>query len=116
MKSTKFSTVSEYLAAVPAEAKAYTKQMRSIIRKVVPNAEEVISYNMPAFRLNGILVWYAGYKKHIGFYPKTTALQIFKDELTKYKTSKGAVQFPLDEPLPVKLIEKIVRLRVKEDS
>jgi uncharacterized protein YdhG (YjbR/CyaY superfamily) len=79
-------------------------------------AEEVISYNMPAFKQNGILVWFAGYKNHIGFYPSSTPIKLFKEQLTKYKTSKGAIQFPIDKPLPLALITKIVKFRIKQNS
>ena len=79
-------------------------------------AEEVISYNMPAFKQNGILVWFAGNKNHIGFYPSSTSIKLFKEQLTKYKTSKGAIQFPIDKPLPLALITKIVKFRIKQNS
>ncbi|NML38886.1 DUF1801 domain-containing protein [Chitinophaga sp. G-6-1-13] len=111
---TKFKTTDEYLATVPEVSIEKTHQIREIIRKAVPKATEVISYNMPAFKLNKVLVWFAGYKGHIGFYPGGTAIGVFQDDLTDYKTSKGAIQFPLDKPLPVSLINKIVKYRIKE--
>ncbi|MCX8020690.1 MAG: DUF1801 domain-containing protein, partial [Chitinophagaceae bacterium] len=85
------------------------------IKQVAPQATETISYNIPTFKLNKNLVHYAAYKQHIGFYPTSSPMTVFKDELTKYKTSKGAIQFPIDKPLPTTLIKKIVKFRVKED-
>ena len=102
--------------ALPPAAKAMAQQLRQIIANAAPTAQETISYNMPAFTLQGMLVWYAGYKKHIGFYPRASAIEVFKEELSAYKTSKGAVQFPLNSPLPVGLITKIVLYRVRQNS
>ena len=109
----KFTTVDEYFAAFPAEAKSLLKQMRKIIREAAPQAEELISYNMPAFKQGGALVYYAAYKNHIGFYPTPGAIEAFKDELSVYKGAKGSVQFPLDKPLPLELISRIVKFRVE---
>src|SRR6185369_9893408 len=100
MKATTFNTVEEYISGFPAKTKALLKEMRKLIKETVPEAEEVISYNMPAFKLNGILVYYAGNKAHIGFYPTSSPIRAFKDELTGYKTSKGAIQFPLEQGIP----------------
>lgn len=111
---TKFTTTDEYMATVPEQSLEKAVEIREIIRKAVPKATEVISYNMPAFKLNKVLVWFAGYKGHLGFYPGGTAIGVFQDELSAYKTSKGAIQFPLDKPLPVALINKIVKYRIKE--
>jgi len=113
---TKFQNVDEYIATFPAKTKGYLKEMRTTIKNLAPAAEEVISYNMPAFKLNGMLVWYAGFKEHIGFYPKPKAIELFKKELSEYKMSKGAIQFPLSQPLPLTLITKLVKLRIKEDA
>ena|SRR5215475_6244814 len=115
MEVTKFKTVDEYFSAFPASTKSILKKMRTTIKEVVPEAEEVISYNMPAFKQNGILVWYAAYKEHIGFYPTPGPIKTFAPELRQYKTSKGAVQFPIDKPIPTTLIKKIVRFRVKQN-
>ena len=112
----KFKTVDEYLNSVPASTRDILEKLREIILKSAPKAEEVISYNMPAIKLNGILVWYAAYKKHIGFYPSASPIKIFKEELIIYKTSKGAIQFPIDKPLPMALIKKIVKHRVLSNS
>ena len=113
---TKFKSVDEYLSAFPVSTKKVLQQVRSIIKKAAPNAEEVISYNMPAFKLKSVLVYYAGYDNHIGFYPTASGIENFKKEFANYKWSKGAVQFPLDEPMPLQLITKIVQFRVNEVS
>lgn len=88
--------------------------MRLTIRKVAPKATETISYQIPAFRLDRILVWFAAHANHIGFYPGASAIAAFKKELSEYKSAKGSVQFPFDEPLPLSLIARIVKYRVKE--
>ncbi len=110
-----FGTIDEYHALIPAEVRRLLDTLRKAIRSAAPDAEEVISYNMPGFRWNGMLVWYAANKHHIGFYPSASPLVVFKDELTPYKTSKGAIQFPLDRPIPVALVKKIVKYRVAEN-
>ena len=115
MEATKFKTVDEYFSAFPASTKSVLRKMRATIKEVVPQAEEVISYNMPAFKQNGILVWYAAYKQHIGFYPTPGPIKTFAKELRQYKTSKGAIQFPIDKPLPTSLVKKIVSFRVKQN-
>jgi uncharacterized protein YdhG (YjbR/CyaY superfamily) len=112
----KFKSVSEYMSAVPTKSKGLIKELRSIIRNEVPDAEELISYGMPAFKWKGMLVYYAAAKEHLGFYPTPSAIVKFSKELTVYKTSKGAIQFPLDQPLPVALIKKIVRFRMEENE
>jgi|SRR5882757_10061169 len=114
--SRKFTTVEEYLATFPASTKARLQEMRDIIKKAAPGGKEVISYNMPALKQQGVLVYYAGYKGHIGFYPTAAPIVVFKKELSAYKGSKGAVQFPLDEPIPAGLVTKIVKYRVAEDQ
>src|SRR5436190_18560665 len=106
----------DYASGFPAETRKLLEQMRSVILKSAPAAEEVISYGMPAFKLNGMLVWIAAFSKHIGFYPKKSGIKEFKKELSGYKGAVGSVQFPLDKPLPVGLIAKIVRFRAKENS
>jgi uncharacterized protein YdhG (YjbR/CyaY superfamily) len=116
MEAAKFKTVDEYLSAFPASTKSVLRKMRTTIKEVVPHAEEVISYNMPAFKQNGILVWYAAYKEHIGFYPTPAPIKTFAQELRGYKTSKGAIQFPIDKPIPTSLVKKIVRFRAKQNS
>ena len=112
----KFETVDEYLSALPQHARAVAASLRQTIRQAAPQAEEVISYNMPAFRWKGILVWYAAFKKHVGLYPKASAIAAFQSELAPYKTSKGAIQFPIDRPIPAGLVKKIVKFRVEENT
>jgi len=92
------------------------QELRSIIKKAAPQAEEVISYKMPAYKQNGMLVYFAGYKNHVGFYPTSTGIKNFSHEFGKYKWSKGAVQFPLNEKLPIALIIKIVKHRIEANS
>jgi uncharacterized protein YdhG (YjbR/CyaY superfamily) len=104
------NNIDRYIAGFPTE----TRELLERLQKAAPDAEEVISYGMPAFRLKGILVYFAAYSKHIGFYPTSSGIATFKKELSIYKGSKGTVQFPLDKPLPLKLITKIVKFRVKE--
>jgi uncharacterized protein YdhG (YjbR/CyaY superfamily) len=104
-----------YIAIQPEATKIVLEELRQIIKRIAPEAEEIISYQMPAFKQNGMLVWYAGYKNYIGFYPSSTPIIVFKDELKAYKTSKGAIQFPLYKPLPIELITKIVNFKVNEN-
>lgn len=108
------STVGAYIAAFPPKVRRLLNQLRALIREAAPQAEEKIAYRMPAYTLNGVLVYFAGYEGHIGFYPGGTVAQ-FKNDLGKYKTSKGTIQFPIDEPLPVTLIRKIVKARVAQN-
>ena len=110
----KFKTIDEYHAHQPAELQEKLTEIRKIINEIAPNSIETISYNMPAFKQNKILVYYAGYKNHIAFYPTSKPIIEFKNALSPYKTSKGAIQFPLDKPLPIKLIQQIVMFRIKE--
>lgn len=105
----------EYIAGFPPELQEMLGKIRETIRKAAPDAEETISYQMPAFILKGNLVYFAAFKKHIGLYPRTTAIAKFKNELSAYKSAKGSVQFPLDKPMPLGLISKIVKFRVKEN-
>jgi len=110
-----FKTVDEYIAAFPKDVQSILEELRQAIRESAPEAEEAISYRMPAFKLNGILVWFAAFKNHIGFYPKTSAIEAFKEELSGYEVSKGAIRFPINKPVPFGLVKKIVRYRVKEN-
>ncbi len=116
MTRVRFKTVEEYFSTLAEPAKTLMEQMRATIKKAAPGAEEVISYNMPAFRLNGMLVWYAAFTSHIGLYPRASGIEAFKKELAGYKNAKGSVQFPMDRPLPVALITRIVKFRVKENA
>lgn len=116
MKTPSFKTHDEYLASVPAPARAMLKELRSSIRAAAPDAEEVISYNMPAFRFHGILCYYAAFKEHVSFFPGSgSAVDQFNEELKNYKTSKGTIQFPLGKKIPLALVKRIVRLRVKQN-
>jgi uncharacterized protein YdhG (YjbR/CyaY superfamily) len=110
-----FTNINEYISLFPKEIQALLKQMRATIKEAAPDAEEAIKYQMPTFVLKGNLVHFAAFKNHIGFYPVPTGIEKFKKELSAYKTSKGAVQFPLDKPLPLALIRKIVKFRVAEN-
>lgn len=113
----KFKSVDEYIAALDKAPKERLKELRKIIRDAAPKAEEVISYNIPAFKSNGaLLVWYAAFKEHIGFYPKASGIAAFKSELTGYKTSKGAIQFPIAKTIPAGLVKRIVKFRIKENE
>lgn len=114
--SRKFKTVEEYIAAFPDDIQEILQGLRNTIRQVAPGAEEVISYNMPGFRQDGMLVWYAANKEHIGFYPTGSPIVAFKEELKKYKTSKGAIQFPIGKPIPKTLVKNIVKFRVSENT
>ncbi len=107
--------IDEYILSFPEETKKKLEQLRVTINKAAPQANKVISYAMPAFKLNGMLVYFAAYEKHIGFYPTSSGIEAFKKELSIYKGAKGSVQFPLDKPLPLALISKIVKFRIKEN-
>jgi uncharacterized protein YdhG (YjbR/CyaY superfamily) len=111
-----FKTVDEYIATFPKETQIILEHVRKAVKDAAPQAKETISYQMPAYRLNGILVWFAAFKNHIGFFPKVSAMEVFKKDLTKYEVSKGTIRFPLDEPIPIALIKKIVKYRVTEDT
>ncbi|MBL0174045.1 MAG: DUF1801 domain-containing protein [Ignavibacteria bacterium] len=116
MLNDKAADIDEYISSFPAETRKLLEQLRATIRKAAPRAEETISYGMPAFRLHGVLVYFAGYARHIGFYPTGTGIAAFKAELSAYRHSKGAVQFPLDRPLPLALIRKMVQFKAREDE
>ena len=115
MVTNKPNDIDEYIANCPPDVHEMLQQVRDTIKKAAPGATEVISYRMPAFKLNGILVWFAAHSKHIGFYPKASGIENFKKELSIYKNAKGSVQFPFSQPMPLSLITKIVKFRVKED-
>ena len=109
------ATVDEYIDGFPPATQKLLKQMRATIKKNAKAADESISYQMPAYKLEGVLVYFAGYAKHIGFYPGAGGIAAFKKELASYKSAKGSVQFPLDQPLPLDLVSRIVQFRVKEN-
>jgi uncharacterized protein YdhG (YjbR/CyaY superfamily) len=108
-------TIDEYIAGFPDDVQEILERVRRTIRNAAPGAEEAIKYRMPTFTLNGNLVHFAGFKKHIGFYPVPTGIEAFKKELSVYEGGKGSVQFPLDKPIPYDLISRIVKFRVKEN-
>ena len=110
------TTIDQYLEGVPDEVRAALEELRATIRAAAPAATEKISYQMPTFYLNGNLVHFAAFKQHIGFYPTPSGIEAFKEKLAKYRSSKGAVQFPIGEPLPLALIAEIVRFRVAENT
>lgn len=109
------TTIDDYIAGYPEDVREILQTVRTTIRKAAPAAKETISYQMPAFTLNGSLVYFAAFKNHIGFYPKTTAIRKFKKELAGYETAKGTIRFPLDKPIPYSLITEIVKFRVNEN-
>src|SRR4051794_27065674 len=113
-ESTKFKTVDEYISTFSTSTKKILQDVRNTIHEAAPQAEDVISYNMPASKFKGVLVYYAAYEKHIGFYPTASGIEVFKKQLGDYKFSKGAIQFPIDQPMPFDLITKMVKFRVKE--
>lgn len=113
---TRYATIDEYIDTFPADVQVILAKIRQTIQKAAPAAIEAIAYQMPTFKLNGNLVHFAAYEKHIGFYPNPSAIEAFKEEFSPYKSSKGAVQFPLDKPIPLSLIKKVVAFRVKESA
>ena len=115
IKEAGFTSIDEYIAVFPEEIRKMLRELRETIKAAATDAEEKISYQMPTFALKGNLVHFAVAKKHIGFYPTPSAIQAFKHELSSYEGSKGAIRFPLDKPLPLELISKIVKFRVAEN-
>jgi uncharacterized protein YdhG (YjbR/CyaY superfamily) len=116
MKPTGFKTIDEYIAAFPSDIQTLLAQLRAAIHEAAPQAEETISYQMPAFKQNGVLVYFAAFKNHIGFFPTAKGMEAFKDKLSDYKTSKGTIQFPLDQPLPLDLVKEIVKVRLIQNQ
>jgi uncharacterized protein YdhG (YjbR/CyaY superfamily) len=111
-----YQSIDDYIMTFPKEVQDILKKLRKAIKTAAPGSEEKISYRMPAFSLNGILVYFAAFKNHIGFYPTSSGIRAFKKELSVYKGGKGSVQFPMDKPLPLNLIAKIVKYRVLENA
>lgn len=111
-----FASVADYIAAQPKDRQAILKKVRAAIRKAAPKAEEGISYGMPAYKQNGPLVYFAAMKNHLGFYPTGQGVEAFKIAFAKYKGSKGAVQFPWDEPVPYDLIARVVKHRISTNA
>lgn len=115
-KQTKPQTIDEYIADLPRDVREILQKIRKTIKRAAPDAEEAIRYNMPTFNLNGhYLIYFAAYKKHIGMYPIPPGDAKFNTEIAAYQTGKGTLQFPLERPIPYKLITKIVKLRAKEN-
>lgn len=114
MENKKYQTVQEYINDFPAEVSEILNAIRKTIQEVAPQATEVISYNMPAFKTKKVLVYYAAFKKHIGFYALPSGNEAFQKELSQYKTGKGSIQFPLDQEIPLALIQKMVTFRIQE--
>jgi uncharacterized protein YdhG (YjbR/CyaY superfamily) len=106
--------IDEYIAGFPDDVREILEKIRATIREAAPGAEEAIKYRMPTFVLNGNLVHFAAFKNHIGLYPTPTGIEAFQGELSPYKSGRGSVQFPLDQPIPYDLIRRIVEFRVKE--
>lgn len=115
-KAVPLTEIDRYIARFPAETQAVLKKVRESIRNAAPDATEVISYQMPAFKRHGILVYFAAWKKHIGLYPPISGNKALEKAVARYAGSKGNLQFPLDEAIPYTLIERIVKLRVKQDA
>ena len=110
------NSIDEYIATFPEDIQKILEEIRAVVKAAAPEAEEKISYQMPTFFMNGNLVHFAAFKKHIGFYPTPSGTEAFQKELSIYKGAKGSIQFPLNEPMPLKLISKIVKFRVAENS
>jgi len=115
MNKKKIQSVDDYIATFPVKTQQGLKKIRKVINQAAPQAEEVFAYGVPAVKLNGVLVCFAAFKNHIGFYPMPSGIKAFKKELSDYETAEGTVKFPIDKPTPFDLIEKIVKYRVKEN-
>ena len=107
--------IDQYIESFPADIQIILNQLRATIKNAAPEAQEAIRYAMPTFQLHGNLVHFAAYKNHIGFYPAPSGIEAYRNDLKHYKTSKGAIQFPIDQALPLELIKKITEYRVKEN-
>jgi uncharacterized protein YdhG (YjbR/CyaY superfamily) len=115
MARKKYDTIDEYIRSFSTEVQDILQKLRQTIRKASPEATERISYQIPTFTFHGNLVHFAAFENHIGFYPTPFAIDAFKRELSRYKVAKGSVQFPINEPLPLSLISRIVKFRIKEN-
>jgi uncharacterized protein YdhG (YjbR/CyaY superfamily) len=111
----RFNSIDEYIATFPEEIQTILQEIRATIQAAAPDAEEKISYQMPTFFLKGNLVHFAAFKNHIGFYPTPSGIEAFKEEIARYQGAKGSIRFPLDEPIPLDLITRIVKMRVAEN-
>jgi uncharacterized protein YdhG (YjbR/CyaY superfamily) len=110
-----FNSIDEYIATFPEDIQKILEELRTTIKACAPEAQEKISYQMPTFALKGNLVHFAAWKRHIGFYPTPSGTQAFKEELSIYESAKGSIQFPIDKPLPLELISRMVKFRVAEN-
>jgi uncharacterized protein YdhG (YjbR/CyaY superfamily) len=110
-----FTSIDEYIATFPEDIQAKLQEIRQTIKAAAPDASEKIAYAMPTFHLKGNLVHFAAFKNHIGFYPAPRGIEAFQEELSQYKGAKGSVQFPIDEPMPLDLIRRIVEYRVQDN-
>jgi uncharacterized protein YdhG (YjbR/CyaY superfamily) len=110
------ATIDEYIAAFPPDVQLILQEIRSTIKRAVPQAEEKISYKMPAFTMGGVLIYFAAFKKHIGVFPPVRGDQKLSKQISRYRGEKGNLKFPLDEPIPYELISRIVKFRVKEQA
>jgi len=108
-------TIDEYISAFSPEVRAILQEVRQVVRSAAPDAQEAISYNIPAFKLNGVLVYFAAFKRHIGFYPPIRGDSRLEKAVSQYAGEKGNLRFPLDQPIPYALIERITKLRVKQN-
>ena len=115
MQNIQAETIDQYIAAFPKDIQKLLKEMRATIKKAAPEAEEAIKYGIPTFVQEGNLVHFAAFKNHVGFYPAPKGIEAFKKELSKYEGGKGTVQFPLDKPIPLALVSKIVKFRVLDN-
>jgi len=115
MRKPRPKSVDEYIERFPTEIQVILQGLRHTIMKAAPEAEEIISYQIPAFRLNGNLVYFAAFKNHIGFYPTASGIRAFEKELSQFDGSTGTVRFPIGKPLPLPLVSRIVKFRVKEN-
>lgn len=116
MNTHKYTSVDEYFAHLPKEHIDKLLELREALKATLPEAEEVISYNMPAYKFNKVLIYFSLAKKHLGYYPTPSPIIAFKEDLKHFKTSKGAVQFPLDKPFPIELICTIAKFRLEEEK
>ena len=110
-----FNSIDEYIGSFPEETQRILEEIRAVIKAAAPEAEEKISYQMPTFFLKGNLIHFAAFKNHIGLYPTPSGTEAFKDEIAKYKGAKGSIQLPIDKPMPLKIISRIVKFRVAEN-
>lgn len=114
MKTNTITSIDAFIASAPPESREKMKQLRSLLKRLAPQAEETIAYGIPTLKLNGNLVHFSGYKSHLGFYPGADGIEHFHKEISGYKSAKGSVQFPLNEPLPVQLITEILKFRIAQ--